>query len=86
MTPFEIRILLHYYYSPDDFRGIDPLAPLWQETMNAFVVEGLVRERKELGPRYEITSRGTAYCMALQRVPLPVQQWVLPEMPKEPLL
>ena len=84
MTPFEIRILLHYYVSPDEPEERD--APIFVETIRRFLVEGLIEQHPDCDEtcsrcrKYQTTARGDAYCEALKRVPLPVQAWLIPEI------
>ena len=85
MTPYEIGVLLHYYARCDDHEDVRRKPPIWHPTIEAFIASGLLRylpasERDDwVGATYEIGARGRAYCEALQRVPLPVQAWILPE-------
>lgn len=81
MTPYEIRVLLHFFMSPAE----PPDAPLLLPTCKDFERAGLLREREPdatMRGRYEITARGEAYCRALQSVPLPEPAWILPAQPE----
>jgi len=73
MTPLEIQIMLHYYYSPNDY-NLQP--PAVQEAVARFLDKDLLR----LGSitLYEITERGMAYVEMLKKVPLPICKWVAP--------
>jgi hypothetical protein len=78
MTPLEIEIALHYYYTPLPY----PNMPMRDGIVDAFLAAGLLQPREGEYPpdwsKYERTDRLTAYCKALQAVPLPVQKWVAP--------
>jgi hypothetical protein len=82
MTPFKIDIIMHYHVSPTDY---------WETHKELYGVDtGVNRAVTELCaedllycqtdgrlPRYKITERGTAYCEALCKMPLPVKKWVM---------
>jgi hypothetical protein len=77
MTPFEIGIALHYYSRTVDCD--EALVPIGPSTMKWFVDNGLLTEH--FGDRvqhYHPTEKLRTYCDALQKIPLPVQVWVLP--------
>src|SRR5687768_9167382 len=86
VSPYEINVILHYYSRVGDHDDMERNPPGWGQTMALFTDNGLIRRavyRDERHPRcYELTERGTAYCEALQRVPLPVQVWVTPAVPE----
>ncbi len=82
MTPFELDILLHYYAIREDHPVVDRQPPIWPETCDAFLNEGLI----EIIPvvqrqycTYRLTERGKAYIEHVLAVPLPVVKWVLPD-------
>lgn len=80
-TPLEMQILLHYYYSPEDYKQGDYSAPSVREAINSFRDQhGLIREKleKDSYGLYEITERGRALVHAALKTPLPVQVWVIP--------
>ena len=80
MTPFEIDILLHYATTRGDHPHMRNPPPIWRETIENFLAEGLLARggTEEAGAAYVATDRLRAYSDALQRVPLPVQVWVTP--------
>lgn len=79
MTPFEIEIMLHYYYRPRYFRDGDFSAPASRSALESFCENGLLREAPvNAGALYEITERGRVYVEALKSVPLPIQVWIMP--------
>lgn len=83
MTPYEIGLILHYYYSAEDHEDIQRNPPVTRPTLLSFVEHGLLvyrhdSERQVDDAMYAITERGTAYCKALQRVQLPIQIWIQP--------
>jgi len=73
MTPYEIRILLHYASCALDYP--DKSAPIYQETISSFLTHGLL-EMDTSHSVYVPTARLLAYSAALQSVPLPEQTWV----------
>jgi len=83
MTPLEIEILLHYYYSGEDFRKGDFSAPAVRAAIDLFqVLDGgslLTKDPCDMEKNYTITDRGRAYVNALCSMPLPVSKWVMPE-------
>ena len=78
MTPLEIIILLHYYWSPEDYTHIITAIPAPKHHLIAM---GLLERDFNPGTqtRYKITQRGRAHVKALKNLPLPEQQWVTPE-------
>lgn len=78
MTSYEIRVLLHYYYSAEDHGDMSRNPPIWRPTIESFKENDLLTETHRLaGVLYAITDRGRAYCEALQQVPLPEPQWIV---------
>ena len=78
MTPFEIDILLHYATTVGDHPLMNNPPPIWRDTINSFLSDGLLAPGDNGKAAYVATDRLRAYCEALQRVPLPVQVWVMP--------
>jgi hypothetical protein len=75
VTPYQIKILLHYRCCCDDFdhKG----APIWPETRDWMIREGLLeRAPEQFDVQWVLSERGIAYCDSLQRVPLPEQIWI----------
>lgn len=79
MTPFEIDILLHYATTRGDHPLIDNPPPIWGRTITEFLEMGLLATGTDGVTAYVATDRLRAYAEALQRVPLPVQSWVMPD-------
>lgn len=77
MSPFEIGIILHYYVRGDDH----PRLPDIQQTISEMVGNGLLEDETPSvnGPKYRLTEKGDVYAVALTRVPMPEQRWVMPE-------
>jgi hypothetical protein len=77
MTPFEINILLHYATTRGDHPLMFNPPPIWRETIERFLELGLLEPSSGVASAacYAKTDRLGAYAEALQRVPLPVQQW-----------
>ena len=85
MSPLQIAIVLHYYYSPEDWRDGE-----WndgqRDTIRGLAAAGLI----ELDPRshpiglgyrpgtYRLTKCGHVYVDALKAVRIPVQVWQIP--------
>lgn len=79
MTPFEIDILLHYATTSGDHPLMSNPPPIWRHTINGFLESGLLACGNDGQAAYVATDRLRAYAEALQRVPLPVQVWVMPD-------
>ena len=77
MTPFEIDILLHYATTLGPHPLMRDPPPIWRNTIRGFIEQGLLLESND-NAAYIKTDRLTAYAEELQRVPLPVQKWVMP--------
>lgn len=79
MTPLEISILLHYSYSPEDFRQGDFSAPAVREAIDRFRdVDSLLTKSDRDGQTYALSERGRVYVEALQSLPLPIKTWLMP--------
>lgn len=83
MSPLELAILMHYYWSPNDFRDGDFTAPMVRATIERF------RDQDELlclnhggvgDATYKLTQRGRVFLDHLMAQPLPVQAWVMPNV------
>lgn len=85
MTPLEIRIALHYHYSPEEWSEVYGGSDMSEAIIGMLVKEGLL-ERKKLDSmhpeqenfRYVATDGLRVYVEALQALPLPTRQWVMP--------
>jgi hypothetical protein len=80
MSPYEIEVMLHYYSLTSDYPDIVDNPPVWRPTIEAFIEQGMLRERAN-DPRdccYFITDRGRAYVEHLCEVQLPICKWVQP--------
>lgn len=75
MTPLELRILLHYYYSPEPF---DELSDAQVGAEKNFVSEGLL---KEVDNVLKITPMGKFYIDYILRTPLPIMTFCVPRHP-----
>lgn len=79
MSPHEIDLLMHYYTRAGEHVNADH--PGVRETLCDLARSGLLQELDmptEYGATWKLTERGEVYCVALTRVPLPVQRWVMP--------
>lgn len=79
MTPLDIDILLHYHCSASDYRDGDLTAPAVRDSIAWALHEGLLECRTDSADAtYRTTSRGDALVLAMCRMALPTQQWVIP--------
>jgi len=83
MSPLKIAIGLHYYailteYAENDLKHQS--SPAVQDALAVFVNAGLLEKipRTELGATYKRTEALEVWCLALQQVPWPIMQWVIP--------
>jgi hypothetical protein len=81
MTPAEIEVLLHYYYSADPSPRLH--APIVQSSIKMFVFNGMLKEGGSAG--YETTSRGKALVKMLCLTPYPEREvrWIDPRTGKD---
>ena len=85
MTPFELDILFHYYVSPIEHRVVIDNPPIWARTRQWFLDENLLQVRKQHsihGATYEVTGRAMCLINHIMALPLPVNDWRMPEAPK----
>ncbi len=76
MTPLEVEILLHYYYSPHDYENLD--APAIKEAMEKFCKAGILTEWINRTPRfYKNDEALELYIKAICSVPLPTRKWII---------
>lgn len=83
-TPLEISIALHYRCRPGDYgKGMGDnnwTAPAVRDTIAFFVERGLLAKSPQgCEAEYYPTDALQVYVNALCNVPLPVQQWVIPD-------
>ena len=80
MTPFELDILLHYHCIAKDCRACVENVPIWPQTRDWMLSEGLLKTPSRMDSRtYDLTERGEAYIQAVLAMPLPVSKWVIPQ-------
>jgi hypothetical protein len=80
MTPFELKILLHYFACCDDHPVVSQNPPIWKDTLDEFRAADLLRDRtnSDLGEAFLVlTPRGQAFVTALMKVPLPEHSWIV---------
>lgn len=72
MSPYEIQLLMHYWYCPRERDGWEPIR---EETKAHFIAEGLLEpdDSNENGVR--ATPKCDCYIEALKAVPLPTAVW-----------
>lgn len=80
MSPYEMKILLHFYGRVHGAISELPSAPILVPTIENFVSVGLLQECHVQTTEYthEMTSRGNCYVDGLMRVPLP--EWHIPKV------
>lgn len=85
MTPHELKILLHYFYSADDFEPFNCASSATKCALHNFLRDELLDIPPQTGgpngeasPLYKITERGIIHVTALLNMPLPVQMWLSP--------
>ncbi len=71
-----IRILLHYYISPEPYPEPDRSSPFYRETISWMKVYELMTDETE--DAMVMTPRGKAWVEMIRSTPLPVQEWVDP--------
>lgn len=78
LTPFHLEILIWYHTRTTDIINMD--APTVKQYIADWIRFGIL---KELGHgsliSYELTDKGQVYLDGLLHIPLPIQQWVMPE-------
>ncbi len=75
MTPFELDILLHYYACCDDHPVVLNNPPIWWETRQWMLDEGLLVVANAISS-YKIGERGKVLIDHITNLPLPV--WRMP--------
>lgn len=85
MTPLEIRIALHYHYSPEEWSDVYGSGDLADSIVAKLVEAGLLDRQKLVTAyperekyRHVATDGLRVYVEALQALPLPTKQWVMP--------
>lgn len=80
MTPYELEILLHYYWHATDHPDMTNPTPLWRETIGKFLEQELLEQQADpCDALYTLTERGHVYMDAVLGVTLPERRWVMPE-------
>jgi hypothetical protein len=92
MSPLQIEIVLHYYYSPEDWRDGE-----WNDELREMIRDlAETMALIEIDPRshpiglgyrpgtYRITERGRVYVEALKAMPIPIQTWHVPSFSVPP--
>lgn len=77
-----IGILLHYYYSPEEHPDCRDNPPHWRISIDDLMQKGLLTYREQpsqFGATYQTTERAMVYVEAIRSLPLPEQQWLMPE-------
>ncbi len=73
MTPLALEIIIHYYYSPEDYREGDASAPAVKDTICSLFKNGLLEAAESSSScKYRITDKGKFYVEeGLCKVPFP---------------
>jgi len=80
ISPFQVRILLHYYTTPGDAEEVLRNPPILPSTMEWFIENGLLEHCHDGTASFQITDKGTFYVReGLLSVPLPQTYWRIPE-------
>ena len=85
MSPLALKILLHYGYSPSDYRDGNFDAPAVRQAIDYFRNEvGMIEVTPRFGPvhseaAYRLTERGQVFVDALCVLPLPEPFWRIPK-------
>lgn len=69
MSPYEIQLLFHIYTTPVRFEN-DHL-PLYKDEINSFILNDLIKPNQDRESGFEVTKRGEAMCLAIQKVSIP---------------
>lgn len=75
LSPLELEVILHYYYSPEPFSR---LSSAYFEAILKFIRNGILRKREEIsshGAEYEITEKGHFFLNMLTETPFPIQSF-----------
>lgn len=76
MTPLKIEILLHYYYSSQDFRDLGCTAV--KEAIDKFCKAGILIEWANRTPKYYKNDEALElYVKTICAIPLPTQKWII---------
>lgn len=77
MSPYEIEVLLHYYYSSEDYP--DMQTPPFKSTIDRFVEHGIIIPSNEGGIKFKSNREVMdVWIETITSVPLPVQKWQMP--------
>ena len=77
MTPFELDILLHYYAQATEHPVVFENPPIWAETRNRLLDEGLlVKAPSDYGATYKTGARANVLIEHIINLPLP--EWKMP--------
>lgn len=79
MTPYAFQILLHYYWSPEDWDGPSRGNALHREIMTKMLQDDLLNFATD-GREFQITERGRAFIDHALSTPLPEKVWVRGKM------
>jgi hypothetical protein len=84
VTPYEFRILLHYFTTPADPRPteISMTTEAWRSTIEKFIADDMLAKAEPLSGcdagTYETTERANVWIEAVLNTPLPIMRWLVP--------
>jgi len=74
LTPNDIDVLIHFCVCPARHERQD--APAVKESINKFILDGLLRFSSSNSSGYEGTEKGKVHLEQLCKLPYPVRAWV----------
>ncbi|MFA7291889.1 MAG: hypothetical protein WC023_06530 [Rhodocyclaceae bacterium] len=74
MSPSDIEVLLHCYYSPEPHERLE--APAVRDAIDRFLAAGLIAPNADAERTWRVTKRGEAHVRQLCALPLPEPAWV----------
>jgi len=74
MTPHDIRVLLHYYVSPEPY----PTSPILSDTLQSFIQRGIISPHVDAESGFRVTPKGGKLVQMLCDTPDPINVWMDP--------
>lgn len=84
MKNVELKILLHYCAETDDYNCRSEAEKKARAVLAC--AELITRKNSSSKPEFELSKRGEVFVRALQEVPLPQLEWVMPKSLNEKTL
>jgi hypothetical protein len=73
MSPFELKILLHYYYSPEQYENFRTGIPL--EFILSCCGQGVFRSTPNPDDGFMLTEKGQMWVESILATPMPIAKW-----------